>query len=127
MQDGDASGRVLLVVEDDKDICDVIEQVFRSRGCTVLVAHTGREGLDFLRTSSVLPNAILLDLMMPEMDGLQFLKVIEEEHVGAHIPVAVTTGSGRCGPRDLPPGVSAWLFKPIDHDQLVSVVMAMLA
>ena len=78
----------LLIVDDDQMNCDLLQNVFTRQGYDVITATSGREGLDLFRTSS--PRVTLLDLRMPEMDGLTVLKEIRA--INPHAPVIILGG-----------------------------------
>ncbi len=78
----------LLIVDDDQMNCDLLQNVFTRQGYHVITAISGREGLDLFRASS--PRVTLLDLRMPEMDGLTVLKEIRA--IDPHAPVIILGG-----------------------------------
>ncbi len=78
----------LLIVDDDQMNCDLLQNVFTRQGYHVITATSGREGLRLFRTSS--PRVTLLDLRMPEMDGLTVLK--EVRAIDPHAPVIILGG-----------------------------------
>jgi len=78
----------LLIVDDDQMNCDLLQNVFTRQGYHVITATSGREGLELFRTSS--PRVTLLDLRMPEMDGLTVLKEIRA--IDPHAPVIILGG-----------------------------------
>ncbi len=78
----------LLIVDDDRMNCDLLQNVFTRQGYHVITATTGREGLRLFRTSG--PRVTLLDLRMPEMDGLTVLKEIRS--IDPHAPVIILGG-----------------------------------
>jgi DNA-binding response OmpR family regulator len=78
----------LLIVDDDQMYCDLLQNVFTRQGYHVITATSGREGLDLFRVSS--PRVTLLDLRMPEMDGLSVLKEIRA--IDPHAPVIILGG-----------------------------------
>src|SRR5258706_12954853 len=81
-----ASGRTLLVVEDDADIRDALDGLLSTEGFRIAGCSNGREALDWLRTSPK-PDLILLDLMMPVMDGWQFRVEQKQDPALATIPI----------------------------------------
>jgi signal transduction histidine kinase/CheY-like chemotaxis protein len=81
--------RHVLIVEDDAPTSELMERALRSIDCTVTQAENGRVGLERLNEAS--PDAILLDLMMPEMDGFEFIARLRAESRWQHIPVIVVT------------------------------------
>ncbi|MDO8269752.1 MAG: response regulator [Candidatus Levybacteria bacterium] len=79
----------VLIVEDDVLISRMYQKVFESEGYEVLMAGNGQEGLDMARTKA--PTIILLDIMMPKMNGMQMLEQIKADPKIAKIPVIVLT------------------------------------
>ena len=82
--------RKILVVEDDQDSRTVMKEYLEGAGMSVVLAENGQEGEDRLREE--IPDAILLDLVMPVMDGTTFLKRLQEEKRHRGIPVIICTG-----------------------------------
>jgi CheY-like chemotaxis protein/HPt (histidine-containing phosphotransfer) domain-containing protein len=112
----------VLLVEDDDSIREIVAEVLASRGYEVWQARNGREALDVLRKRvAAPPRLILLDLMMPDMDGRQFLAERRKEPALVPIPVIVLTAAGRT---QVSPEleVAAWLSKPVELDRLLTTV-----
>ena len=84
----------VLVVEDDPDIRDAMSMALESDGYPVIMAANGREALDRLSRESMPPGLILLDLMMPVMDGWQFLEEVRERDELSAIPIVVVSAYG---------------------------------
>jgi len=82
----------VLVVDDDKNVCDLICAVLASSGYETAVACNGKEALSYLRDAALRPRLILLDLMMPVMTGWEFQKAQREDPALSKIPVAIITG-----------------------------------
>jgi PAS domain S-box-containing protein len=81
--------RHVLIVEDDAPTSELMGRALREIDCTITQAENGRVGLE--RLNEALPDAILLDLMMPEMDGFEFIARVRAEPRWRHIPVIVVT------------------------------------
>jgi CheY-like chemotaxis protein len=81
--------RHVLIVEDDAPTSELMGRALRQLDCTVTQAENGRVGLE--RLNEALPDAILLDLMMPEMDGFEFIAQVRAESRWRRIPVIVVT------------------------------------
>ena len=108
----------ILIVDDDPDIRDALEDLLAERGFTVLAASNGVEALNLLRSDPAPPSMILLDVMMPVMDGYGFLEERRKDPALSQIPVAIiTAGHGvdlsRLG------GTMPVLFKPINVRELM--------
>jgi CheY-like chemotaxis protein len=109
--------RQILVVDDDPDIRDTLQLILSEEGYPVCTATNGNDALHWLRSAT--PRLILLDLMMPDMDGRQLLRVFEAHPSLAAIPVVVITASTVVA---TPPGAAGILQKPILLDQLLETV-----
>ncbi|MGA7193231.1 MAG: substrate-binding domain-containing protein [Anaerolineales bacterium] len=81
--------RTVLVVDDDPGILDMHSRLVEQAGCRALIAHNGREALEQLQITH--PDLILLDLMMPEMDGFAVLDHLQTSEQTRHIPVIILT------------------------------------
>jgi len=86
---GSRTAASILVVEDDEDARILIRRALESAGCTVHEAENGREALRLLDETT--PDLILLDLMMPEMDGFEFIAELRADATRRHLPVVVVT------------------------------------
>lgn len=115
-QPTDASTTVL-VVDDDLDLLEVTCFVLESEGIGVETARNGAQALELLRTGRP-PGLVLLDLMMPVMNGWQFLDEVAKIPSLATIPVVVLTAAEP----DEVPGAVEVLHKPIDLKSLIEVV-----
>ena len=91
----DRSERVIVLVDDDLDIREALTDVLKDRGFRVRTAANGAEALTLLRGLTAPPSAILLDLMMPIMDGYGFLDEHRKDPSLAPIPVAIITAGQR--------------------------------
>jgi CheY-like chemotaxis protein len=119
-------GLALLVVEDHDDSREFLKRLLEALGARVLVAGNGRDALDVLQ--SHLPDAILLDLMMPVMDGYTFARRVARDRRLARIPVIAVTALG--GTRDLlqtwEAGFAGHVTKPLGQVELITVVQRVL-
>lgn len=111
----------VLVVEDDPDIVEAMVFVLEDAGYRVSVAENGSQALDRLRAVPA-PCLILLDLMMPIMDGWQLLAELSRDPRLAAIPVVVVTGAGKAVRRAPPAGARDMLEKPVSLDRLLGTV-----
>jgi CheY-like chemotaxis protein len=116
----DEGGGAILVVEDDPDLASALADVLRDAGHDVVVKSNGRDALDHLRTHAA-PRLILLDLMMPVMDGWQFRAEQRRDPRWAQIPVvAISAVHDVQRNRILAP--DAFLQKPLDLGRLIAAV-----
>lgn len=108
-----------MVVEDEDSIREVLKMVLELEGYTVLSVANGLEALRALGTSPIRPSVILLDLMMPVMNGWQFLEEKNKTPAFASIPVIIVTAF-----REKAATIQAddVVLKPIDFDQLMSAI-----
>ncbi len=110
------------VVEDDPDFRELVREVLVREGWTVDVADDGIAALSRIRR--VIPDLIILDLMMPNLDGIEVLKLLRSTEVGRRIPVVVATGTRVDDEvRQL---ASAVLVKPFAIDELVRVATSLV-
>ena len=84
-----AAKRTILVADDDDSILRVVTMMLSTKGIRVLTADDGEQALE--RATKQLPDAILLDIRMPKLDGFQVLEKLRANPVTAHIPVAFFT------------------------------------
>ena len=90
---GGGSGKSVLVVEDDPDSRMFIQRLLRSEECQVQETVNGKQALEYLEAAEMLPDLILLDLMMPVMDGFEFLTRIKKIESFNAIPILVITAA----------------------------------
>jgi CheY-like chemotaxis protein len=119
--DAKAAGATVLVVEDDFDLCDALVPILEYDGHRVVSAANGREALDRLHEMAP-PSLILLDLMMPVMDGEQFRAEQLRDPALASIPVVVLSAHAHAEERAARIGAVACLRKPFDVDVLLEQV-----
>ena len=123
MGDAKATGRpgVVLVVDDDADIRDMIAQALELEGWRVVGAANGEEALRAARQGPR-PDVILLDLMMPVMNGWEFMDAQREDAALATIPVVLISGDERLKEKAGKARVAGFLKKPMDLVELLAVV-----
>jgi CheY-like chemotaxis protein len=109
----------ILLVEDDEDIRAAMAELLESEGFEVAVASNGQEGLEVLAQMGA-PCLVLLDLMMPVMNGEDFLRHVRRNPAMDSVPVIIVTASGR-----MPlPGTQGILKKPFEISDLFATVAA---
>ena len=116
----------ILVVDDIADNVEILKMRLESLDYEVVVATDGEQALEKVRAD--LPDLILLDIMMPKIDGLEVVRRLKADTTLPFIPVILVTA--KAGPKDVVAGLDAggddYLTKPIDHAALVARVRAML-
>ncbi|WP_408095953.1 response regulator [Peredibacter sp. HCB2-198] len=110
--------KTILIVEDDDDIRNVMIDLLESEGYTTKAATNGKEALDALG-SMAKPCLVLLDMMMPIMNGRQFLDTIMSDTLLAPIPVLIVSA---VADKTNTEGSIGFLKKPIDIDVVLNVV-----
>jgi CheY-like chemotaxis protein len=121
------AGRKILVVDDDVRNIFAITSVLERYDMTVLYAEDGKKGLDVLsRTPDV--DAVLMDVMMPEMDGYEAMRIIRKDPKHAMLPIIALTAKAMKDDRDkcIEAGASEYIPKPVDPDQLISLLRVWL-
>ncbi|MBN8230231.1 response regulator [Corallococcus macrosporus] len=110
------SAPLILLIEDEEDIRDAVATLLEMEGYRVAQCIHGEDAWKWLK-SHPRPDLILLDLMMPVMDGQAFLARLSEERMLEGVPIIVLSGSPF-----RPPGASAYLRKPVAVDPLMEAV-----
>jgi CheY-like chemotaxis protein len=125
--DEDLHGKSVLVVDDDTRNIFALSSVLERRGMTVLTANTG---VDAIATIESTPNLaiVLMDIMMPEMDGYQTMQAIRKNPQLRRLPMIALTAKAMKGDREkcLEAGASDYLAKPVNTEQLLSVLRVWL-
>ncbi|WXB20232.1 response regulator [Pendulispora albinea] len=124
---GSGAQRSILVVDDDADIRETLSMILEDEGYTVACASNGREALTYLRElcargDNPPPNLILLDLMMPVMDGAEFCLHQRQDPRLAEIPVVIVTASGQAKEHASALHAKAFIYKPLALDTLLEKV-----
>jgi len=114
-------GKKVLVVDDDVRNIFALSSVLERRGMTVLTAGTGREAIETLESTEDVA-IVLMDIMMPEMDGYETMQVIRQKPEFRRLPIIALTAKAMKGDREkcLEAGASEYLAKPVNTDQLLS-------
>lgn len=116
----------VLVVDDEPNIVRIVQFCLEMEGCQVIGASNGREALD--KAESELPDLIILDIMMPLMDGIEVLRQLGYQRSTRKIPVIMLTAKTSswdvAEARQL--GVKEYLTKPFDRERLLAAVRKVL-
>ncbi len=116
-------GREVLVVDDDVRNIFALSSVLERRGMIVKSATTGREAIEILEKEPGVA-AVLMDIMMPEMDGYETIHHIREKQNLKKLPIIALTAKAMKGDRDkcLEAGASDYLAKPVNTEQLLNTI-----
>jgi two-component system sensor histidine kinase/response regulator len=121
------SKKKVLAIDDENDVLLIIRSALHAEGYEVVTANNGYDGLALAEDAS--PDLIILDIMMPEMDGFEVLEQLKENERTAHIPIVILTGvSSKDKIREaLNKGIDYYIVKPFDYQDLVSKVKLAIA
>jgi DNA-binding response OmpR family regulator len=116
----------LLLVDDEPGLREAVQAYLEDSGFTVAAASNAGDGLLLARQS--LPDLVITDIMMPQVDGYQFLKQLREDPKFKTLPVVFLTARGMTSDRiqGYNAGADAYLSKPFDPDELVAIVTNLL-
>jgi len=116
----------LLMVDDEPGLREAVKDYLQESGFTVQVASNAREGWELMQQNT--PDLVISDIMMPQVDGYQFLKQVREDPRFKTLPVVFLTAKGMTTDRiqGYHAGVDAYLPKPFDPDELVAIVENLL-
>jgi CheY-like chemotaxis protein len=120
-------GKKVLIVDDDVRNVFALTSVFERRGMEVLFAENGRDGIDALRDNPDIA-LVLMDIMMPEMDGYEATRAVREMPEFERLPIVALTAKAMKGDREksIASGASDYITKPVDIDQLLSLMRVWL-
>ncbi|MCP3142550.1 response regulator [Pyxidicoccus xibeiensis] len=115
-----AGAPVVLVVDDDPDILEALSEILEAEGFEIRRARNGKEALERLEPEP--PNLILLDLMMPVMDGWEFAQRMRQKPTVADIPIIVLSADRNVGSKAADIGAVGHLAKPFELNDLLDMV-----
>ena len=117
------ASRAILIVDDDSRNIFALSAVLKSKGFHTLAAPGMKEAFELLKQNSNV-GIILLDMMMPDMDGYEALPVLKRDEKWAAIPVVAVTAQAMTGDRErcLSAGADGYLSKPVDVEQLLQLL-----
>ncbi len=117
---GEVTGRKVLVIDDEPGIIEIVEANLEGDGFEVISASNGKEGLEKIKNEQ--PELVVLDVMMPEMDGWEVLRSIEQDEATAGLPVIMLTA--KAADEDyifgLEEGAVEYVTKPFLPQELVN-------
>ena len=125
--DDDLVGRTALLVDDDARNIFALSSMLETRGMRVLTAANGSEAIDLVQSDSEIA-IVLMDIMMPEMDGYQTIAAIRKDPAFRRLPIIALTAKAMKGDREksLEAGASEYLAKPVNMEQLLSAMRSWL-
>jgi DNA-binding response OmpR family regulator len=117
----------IVIVDDEPNIVMTLEYTFKKQNFEVYIARDGSEALEILKT--VVPDVILLDVMMPKVDGYQTLKVVKENNKLKDTKVVFLTAKNKASDieKGLKLGADKYLTKPFSVKKIVSEIKALIA
>lgn len=120
------SKQTILVVDDEQDLLDLIEYNLRQEGYDVLKAENGKDGIQMAKEH--MPDLVLLDIMMPQMGGIEVCDRMREDSTLSHIPIIFLTARSdeKTEIEGLNKGADDFITKPISTTKLVSRIKAVL-
>lgn len=115
---------VVMVVEDDEEMNQLERDLLAACGLDAVPAYTGCEALEVCQRSGA--DAVLLDLMLPKMDGFETCRRLRAS--GPHLPIVIVTAldSDECRQRGLDAGADAYFSKPFDPDEVIATIRRLL-
>jgi len=118
------TGKNILVVDDDVRNLFALTTVFERYNINVMTAESGREAIQIINDDSIKTNMVLMDIMMPEMDGYETMQKIRREHKNSSLPIIAVTAKAMKGDRQkcIEAGASDYITKPLKIDQLLSLM-----
>jgi CheY-like chemotaxis protein len=121
--DEDLMGKPVLVVDDDVRNVFALSSVLERRGMKILSASNGRDAIASIEANPELA-LVLMDIMMPGMDGYQTMRAIRQNAAYRRLPIIALTAKAMKGDREkcLEAGASDYLAKPVNTDQLLSAL-----
>ncbi len=124
----DLAGRKVLIVDDDIRNIFALTGALEQHGITVLNAENGKDGLETLKNNPDI-NVVLMDIMMPELDGYDTIRIIRGLGEFKHLPIIAVTAKAMKGDREkcIEAGASDYISKPVNIEQLLSLLRVGLA
>jgi two-component system, cell cycle response regulator DivK len=115
--------RRILIVDDDSRNIFALQAVLRSKEFQCICAGSAAEGISILKDDKNI-GIVLMDMMMPEMDGYEAIRMIKGDATLSDVPVIAVTAQAMVGDREkcIAAGADGYLSKPIDVDQLLSMI-----
>ena len=115
-------GKVILIVEDEPKNLKLFRDLLQRFGFETVEATDGEKGVELARTRK--PDLILMDIMMPKMDGLEATRILKADATTKHIPIIALTSYAMKGDKErtLEAGCDGYIAKPVDIQELLKAV-----
>ena len=120
--EAEGSNKLVMIVDDDRDVRDSVCEALEDHGYQTIGASHGKEALELLRSSAAKPCIIVLDMMMPVMDGWAFRAAQREDSTLSSIPVLVLTAHSSASETAHEMGAVGFLRKPVSLQELLTAV-----
>jgi DNA-binding response OmpR family regulator len=116
----------ILITEDEQELCQLLKASMENAGYEVVTANNGREAVE--RVKAEAPDVVLMDVMMPEMNGFEAMRALKDNPSTAHIPVVMLTGldDDANTTKGWQMGTSLYLKKPFVPGQFISYIELIL-
>jgi CheY-like chemotaxis protein len=118
------TGKNILIVDDDVRNLFALTTVFERLNINAITAESGREAIEVINNDNPKIDMVLMDIMMPEMDGYETIQKIRREHKNSSLPIIAVTAKAMKGDRQkcIEAGASDYITKPLKIDQLLSLM-----
>jgi two-component system cell cycle response regulator DivK len=118
--------KTALIIEDDDNNMELIAIILEANGYQFIKAQTGKKGIDL--AIEKLPDFIILDIQLPDMNGLEVLKTIRASKADGSIPIIAMTSYAMSGDREklLAAGCNGYIEKPIDPEKVMGQILEVL-
>ncbi|MEO7307524.1 MAG: response regulator, partial [Ferruginibacter sp.] len=118
------TGKNILVVDDDVRNLFALTTVFERFNINAITAESGKEAIEMINNEELKVEMVLMDIMMPEMDGYETIQKIRREHKNSTLPIIAVTAKAMKGDRQkcIEAGASDYITKPLKIDQLLSLM-----
>jgi CheY-like chemotaxis protein len=113
-------GRKILVIDDEPNVVKMVRSRLETENYVVVAAFNGKEGLE--KVKSERPDLIILDILMPEMDGYTFVKEIRSNQSLKHIPIIILTAKDKMKDLFAMEGIKDYIVKPFKGEDLLEAV-----
>ncbi len=120
-------GKNILVIDDESDLLEIMQILLQEKGYSVQVAGSAEEGIK--KAKEFIPSVILLDLMMPGVDGFEVCRQLKSQTITSKIPIVALTALGEeeATKRAMKMGFAGYVVKPFDGEILLTSLQEALA